>query len=100
MVGIINKNFNKNFNDSPSIQIKNGCLVFINGGAEPINPTKKTHRDKIIKAYKSYNKYKPKVKKNNDNTTNYYLNKEDFSNFFTNKYLNNNFNTPLLIEVN
>ena len=96
MVSIINKNFNS----SPSIKIKNGCLLFIEGGAQPINPTKKTHRDKISKAFKSYNKYKLKVNKNNntDNTTNYYLNK-DFSNFFTNKCLNNNFNTPLPIKV-
>ena len=53
MVSIINKNFNS----SPSIKIKNGCLLFIEGGAQPINPTKKTHRDKISKAFKSYNKY-------------------------------------------
>lgn len=97
MVDIINKN-----NNSPSVKIKDGCFIFIDGGAPPINPTKKAHRDKISKAYKSYNKNIPKFKKknNNDNTTIYYLNKEDFSNFFTNKYLNNNFNTPLLIEVN
>ena len=96
MVSIINKNFNS----SPSIQIKNGCLLFRDGGAKPINPTKKSHRVKIIKALKSYNKYKREEKKNNntDNTTNYYLNK-DFRNFFTNKYLNNNFNTPLPIRV-
>ena len=88
MVSIIN---NKDFNTSASIQIKNGCLLFIVGGAPPINRAKKAHR----KAYKSINKYKSKEKINNNtvNTKKYYLNKdEDFtiSNLF--KYLNNNDN--------